>query len=443
VIAALLDHLWQSTLFCVAIWLITRTLRANRAALRHSLWMVASLKFLVPFAALYYIGALAGLPTPVGSQPVLFSVAAAAAAPVVSPTDFLRTTAQSHSLAGVALLGVWLLGMCVVATRWLLAWRAAESIVTAARPALAEFPDTRLTDADIEPAVARVIRPVLLLPVKLPARLTSRQLIAVLAHEREHMRRHDNLTAHFHRLIEALFWFHPVVWWIGHQLLEERERACDEAVLDGGHASADYAAGILAVCRHCGSRTPVVVGATSGNLTQRVRRILGPGRPRDVGFFKGMALLSGAVVAVVVPLIAGAADGSARRLQQLDDNARTLGDARFSMSLATDHAGGKPRVIANHNVVIIRDSSIRDLVALAYGVETYQVEGGGTWIDEARYDLRAVATKAVSDPENLDPVALRPLVTRLLASRFQLEIHVNSVCQEPCGRQVAASQATL
>jgi bla regulator protein BlaR1 len=433
VIAALLDHLWQSTLFCGVIWLITLALRANRAALRHVLWMAASIKFLVPFAALYTLGALAGLPAATGGQPVFLSSAAAAAAPVISPTDFLRNAAPSGALAASVLLGVWLLGASVVAIRWLLAWRAAETIVRNARPAAGALADARITDADIEPAVARVIHPVLLLPSALLARLTSQQLVAVLAHEREHIRRRDNLTAHVHRLTEALFWFHPAVWWIGRQLVEERERACDEAVLDDGHAGADYAAGILSVCRHCNGRAPIALGATGGDLTQRVRRILYAARPRDTGLFKGIALTAGALVAITVPLLAGAADGSARRLQRFDLNARTLGAADFSLSVAARSAG-EPALFVNDNVVVIRDSSIRDLVAMAYGVERYQVDGSSAWLDDTRYDVRVVAPRPVNDPDSLDPAALRLLVTRLLAARFHLEIHVNSVCQEPCGR---------
>ena len=39
-----------------------------------------------------------------------------------------------------------------------------------------------------------------------------------------------------------------------------------------------------------------------------------------------------------------------------------------------------------------------------------------------------------ADPETLDPLALQAAVTQLLASRFGLEIHVNSRCQSPCGK---------
>jgi predicted transcriptional regulator len=62
---ALIDHLWQSTLFGALIGSITLAMRANSAAVRHWLWQLASLKFLVPFSALQLLGALADLSAPV------------------------------------------------------------------------------------------------------------------------------------------------------------------------------------------------------------------------------------------------------------------------------------------------------------------------------------------------------------------------------------------
>ena len=50
-------------------------------------------------------------------------------------------------------------------------------------------------------------------------------------------------------IVEAVFWFHPLVWWIGARLVEERERACDEAVLSLGNEPHDYAEGILNICK--------------------------------------------------------------------------------------------------------------------------------------------------------------------------------------------------
>ncbi|HWN46855.1 MAG TPA: hypothetical protein VNM71_05830, partial [Steroidobacteraceae bacterium] len=61
-IAALINHLWQSTLFFCGAWLITRLLRANSASLRHWIWLLASVKFLVPFSLLFLVGSFIGMP---------------------------------------------------------------------------------------------------------------------------------------------------------------------------------------------------------------------------------------------------------------------------------------------------------------------------------------------------------------------------------------------
>jgi hypothetical protein len=61
-------------------------------------------------------------------------------------------------------------------------------------------------------------------------------------------RRRDNLTGVLHMIVEALFWFHPLTWWLGARLMEERERACDEEVLRLGNQPEDYAEGILNIC---------------------------------------------------------------------------------------------------------------------------------------------------------------------------------------------------
>jgi uncharacterized protein (TIGR03435 family) len=62
------------------------------------------------------------------------------------------------------------------------------------------------------------------------------------------------------------------------------------------------------------------------------------------------------------------------------------------------------------------------------------VSGNAQWLDSPRYDIRAMAHGPVSEPDELDPYALRDLTAKLLASRFDLEIHVNRQCQSPCGR---------
>ena len=64
-----------------------------------------------------------------------------------------------------------------------------------------------------------------------------------------HVRRRDNLAAPFHMVVQTVFWFHPLVWWIGARLIDERERACDEEVIRRGSEPEVYAESILKTCR--------------------------------------------------------------------------------------------------------------------------------------------------------------------------------------------------
>ena len=444
-IAALIDHLWQSTLFCVAAWLITLMLRANSAALRHWIWLLASAKFLVPFSLLFSIGSFIGLPAAriADNQPLMLGDALQSASALVTPGALRAAEPGGGSALLLALGAIWFGGAIFLAVRWAIAWRAANSIARAARPAPGAPADARITDADIEPAVARVFDPVVLLPAALLGRLSDPQLNAVIAHEHEHIARRDNLKANVHRLVETLFWFHPAVWWIGRQMLEERERACDEAVLDNGHDGAEYAGSILEVCRHCRAGASVSAAATGGNLTRRVRYILGDARPAPPGVVKVMSLLFATIGVAAAPLVAGAVNDAARRQALLAVNTRELGSAEVFIAPAVGGAAARARVVANQNGVLIRNSTLRDLIALAYGVKSWEVQGG-PWLDSSRYDVRAVARAPVSEPGELEPYALRGLVAKLLASRFDLEIHVNNRCQSPCGRYaLTASNSAL
>jgi hypothetical protein len=95
----------------------------------------------------------------------------------------------------------------------------------------------------------------LLWPEGIVRHMDDAHLESVLAHEVCHVRRRDNLTSAIHMLVEALFWFHPVVWWMERQLVKERECACDEAVLQLGNEAAVYAESILDAefrCEVCG-----------------------------------------------------------------------------------------------------------------------------------------------------------------------------------------------
>jgi beta-lactamase regulating signal transducer with metallopeptidase domain len=91
--------------------------------------------------------------------------------------------------------------------------------------------------------------PVILRPHGVAERLFGAELDAIMAHEICHLRRRDNALAAAHMLVEALFWFYPLVWWLGARLNAERELACDESVLASGKSPQVYAEAILKICK--------------------------------------------------------------------------------------------------------------------------------------------------------------------------------------------------
>lgn len=322
--AALFSHLWQSTVFAGGVWLLSLALRCNQARTRYILWMAASLKFLLPFSLLislgrhlpWHPGSSAGQPTfsafiegveqpLLGSASALSGVHAArtlasAAAPGLAPA------ASAHWLP-VLLILIWSCGSLLLATRWLVQWWQLRQAIRSATPLhlSAKIP-ALLTRENVEPGVFGIRRPVLLLPQGIDERLTASQLDAILAHELCHLRRRDNLTAALHMTVEVLFWFHPAVWWIRARLLEERERACDEAVLASSRAAQVYAEGILNVCKfyveaplHC------VSGVTGSDLKKRITRIMADQAARKLDLGRKLLLVAAAALAVALPVTFG------------------------------------------------------------------------------------------------------------------------------------------
>ena len=168
----------------------------------------------------------------------------------------------------------------------------------------------RMSRELMEPGVFGVWRPVLLWPEQLSLRLEDEHIAAIVAHEWMHVRRRDNLAAMLHMVVEGVFWFHPMVWWMERRMVEERERACDEAVVEMGAAAGVYAESLLKAVRFCVESPLVCVsGITGADLSRRVRSImtlrlesLSLGRKVVLGLL-GFAMVLGPVAFGVVRMI--------------------------------------------------------------------------------------------------------------------------------------------
>ena len=167
------------------------------------------------------------------------------------------------------------------------------------------------SSGSMEPGIFGVLRPVLLWPEAISFHLDDAQLEAVLAHEAAHVRRRDNLTSLFHMLVEATFWFHPLVWWMESQLVKERERACDEEVLLLCPPQA-YAESILKVCELCiESPLTCVSGITGAALKRRVVQIMTAAAARKLGVGARLMLVATGMMVVAAPFMLGQMKGGA------------------------------------------------------------------------------------------------------------------------------------
>src|SRR6202171_3426192 len=312
------NHLWQSTLFAAVAALLALALRHNHARVRHWIWLTASVKFLIPFSLLVGIGSQLGWRT-VPASPRVSLVIEEISQPFTAPRAALpnRSIVPTSTRAPAILSAVWLCGFIGVFFSWCLQLRRVRAVLRAASPLAIPAPIRILSSpALLEPGVFGILRPVLLLPAGIADRLTLTQLHAVIAHELCHVRRRDNLTALIHMLVEAIFWFHPLVWWMGARLVEERERACDQDVLRRGTEPEVYAESILKVCQfYLESPLPCVSGVTGANLKKRIEGIMTDRIAQKLNFARKALLAVAGVAAVAGPILIGLANAPASRAQ--------------------------------------------------------------------------------------------------------------------------------
>jgi bla regulator protein BlaR1 len=287
---------------------LTRLLHKDGAKVRHGVWLAASIKFLVPFSLFTLLGhQLQQYLTP--GEGALAALGASDVTAFLATPGSALSVQSTHEFPMRIAVAVWLCGFLALAGRWLARSRRVHAIARDAVPVPIVAPVPVRAAAGLrEPGVVGILRPVLLLPAGIDERLTTSQLDAILLHELCHVRRHDNLTAALHMLVEALFWFHPLVWWIGARLIEERERACDEDVLRSGSDPRVYAEGILTVCRtYVTSDLACVAGVAGADLKTRLEAIMRREVVRKMGLGKGLALGALALGAVAVPVCVGLA----------------------------------------------------------------------------------------------------------------------------------------
>jgi beta-lactamase regulating signal transducer with metallopeptidase domain/protocatechuate 3,4-dioxygenase beta subunit len=233
------------------------------------------------------------------ANPILLPVARDSARSVAitsMPLAPSRSSSHFNSLQIwiITAVSVWLGGAVVIGGTWVLAALAVRRSGRCAAPSLTGELKTimdrlsrelgilrrvglLLSNAQTMPITWGVIAPRILLPRSAESWPADRAR-SVLLHELAHVRRWDCATQFLGQMACALYWFNPLAWLAAQQLRAQRERACDDVVLNHGAPAENYAEQLVLVARSLRSarltNVAAVAMARPSQLRGRVVAIL-------------------------------------------------------------------------------------------------------------------------------------------------------------------------
>jgi D-alanyl-D-alanine endopeptidase (penicillin-binding protein 7) len=230
---ALLNSLWQGALIVAIAAIVNALVPAHHAASRYLIWLTAlAALVIVPLSTAFYPqDAYEAMPA------VVVRASAATSAVVTRAADS----------ASLWLLLAWILGVSFCVGRLLVSGVRIATMLRASRCASVFGNDVRISDRVSVPIAAGLLHAVVVLPEGMVEALQPSDLRSLIEHERAHIARGDVVTNFVQRLIEATLFFNPWVYFIGRELVKEREAACDDRAVLAIGAAEIYAASLAAV----------------------------------------------------------------------------------------------------------------------------------------------------------------------------------------------------
>ena len=288
----LINCLVEGTLIAVFISLLFRLKMFSDSATRFSIWLAALLAILV----LPFIGSAGAA-----------QLSGASSVPHLNVSSQFLLCAFA-GWAAISLFGI--LRICVGLVRLRALRRRAREIEVSelpleARSILQDSSSRRdvricVSNEINAPTAVGFIRPAVLMPEWTLSELSGEKLRSVLLHELGHLRRWDDWTNLLQKVLRAIFFFHPAVWWIDSRLCLEREMACDDMVLAATNDARGYAECLVSLAEKSMLRRGVALAvAAVGRVRQMTLRL---GRILDQnsrGRVPGVAMASISIFGVV------------------------------------------------------------------------------------------------------------------------------------------------
>ena len=248
---------WQGGVFIAVIFLITRIFRRLSPTIKHLLWMLVIVKFLVmPFVVIPI--SLPGLPITV-REPIVETSdlrPQTGVIPESSPTLLTEQLPATTEVSRARVVGqwpsilfsVWIFGVLVLLMGIIYRSLKLKRDIAAAKvledPTVLQIvgegakqlrikpPLLKVSGRSRSPLACGILRPTLIFPEHIIEKLSQSELRAIINHELAHIKRLDILTNWFQITTQVFYFFNPLVWYVNRRIRLEREQACDDWVLE-------------------------------------------------------------------------------------------------------------------------------------------------------------------------------------------------------------------
>jgi beta-lactamase regulating signal transducer with metallopeptidase domain len=294
----------RATVLAFGVAIVLRILRIRSPRMAHDVWTIVVLVMLL-LPAIVARGPEFALPL-LPSNVTRTSLAQSAADVTEwhdAPAQLGVTTASSATPRRQrattwtsAAVSVYFAGVGVLLMRLAIGWRQARRI----RRDAVDVHGRLTHPACVTPMTVGILTPMVILPPDW-ASWDEEEVSAVLAHEEEHARRRDPLVAAVALLNRAIFWFHPLAWWLPREIARLSERACDDVVMARGHDSDVYSACLVRFARRAteagGRIAPTAMAMPGAGLRERLGML---SRPLARPSHSRVACAAGACAALVL-----------------------------------------------------------------------------------------------------------------------------------------------
>jgi beta-lactamase regulating signal transducer with metallopeptidase domain len=157
--------------------------------------------------------------------------------------------------------------------------------------------------------------------------------LAVLAHERAHVRALDCQVQWLAAIHSCVFWFSPLSWWLRQHLAKLAEHSSDDAVVRETADRANYAAMLLEAAQ-ARATIRAAISIASSNVAQRIDRVLSGRKPDEIPTLWQRAP---AIILLLPALVLAAETAGVKIGEPTQAKNATMADSRFGMSSAEPH----------------------------------------------------------------------------------------------------------